>query len=221
MINIRKISRLIFIRKTQNQFSINQRVVKRARALYECECGQTKEIDIQNVKSGHTISCGCYLLEISRNRATHRMTHHPLYGVWGGIKRRCYNPNSADWPLYGERGVKMCDEWKNNFMSFYNWCIENGWKKGLYIDKEVKTKELGIPALLYSPQTCMFITPKESSNNVRTNRILEYKAVKKNLNQWANDMNINRGTLKTRLEMGWSIEDALTKPIRDINAPRK
>lgn len=210
MTNLQKESRLTFIEQTV--------FGSRAKAKYLCACGNIKEISISNVKRGHTVSCGCYNQELKRKRAKHGMFSHTLYYVWQGIKRRCYNPNTKDWPLYGGRGVIMCDEWKSEYMNFYNWAICNGWKKGLYLDKDIKAKELGVEALLYSPDRCRFITPKESSNNVRTNRVIEYNGVNKNLSQWAEEFGIKRETLKERLNIGWSIHDALTKPIKNKHA---
>jgi hypothetical protein len=221
MANVRLKSRLTFIKKTVNQVSKNGRILIRSKALYLCECGNSKEIDIQNVKRGHTSSCGCYAKEDKSNRAKHRLISHPLYSIWIAVKNRCYNPNTKDWSNYGGRGVHVCGEWVNNFICFYNWALSNGWEKGLYIDKDIKAKELGVEALLYSPERCMFVTPKVSSNNVRSNRVLEFKGKQQNLSQWAEEFKINRCTLRDRLKAGWTIRDALTKPLRDINAPRK
>lgn len=221
MAKIQAKSRLTFIKKTINQVSENGRIKIRAKALYRCECGNVTEANIQNVKRGHTSSCGCYANELLKNRAKHRLLSHPLYKIWQGIKNRCYNPNNKDWKNYGERGVRMCAEWLNDFVAFYNWALNNGWQKGLYIDKDIKAKELGMEALVYSPERCLFITPKGSSNNVRSNRVLEFDGRKQNLSQWAEEMGLNRCTVRDRLKSGWSILDALTKPIRDINAPRK
>ena len=51
---------------------------------------------------------------------------HPLYKTWGMIHQRCYNPNHTSYDNYGGRGIKMCDEWKDSFVTFSN-----------YIEKEL------------------------------------------------------------------------------------
>ena len=51
------------------------------------------------------------------------------------MKKRCYNKNANNYENYGGRGIKMCDEWKNNFQAFYTWAINNGYKKELSLDK--------------------------------------------------------------------------------------
>ena len=49
------------------------------------------------------------------------MHHTQLYREWGYMKNRCYNPNSDSYKYYGARGIIICDEWKDDFMAFYNW----------------------------------------------------------------------------------------------------
>lgn len=71
----------------------------------------------------------------------HGLSKHPLHNVWHGIKCRCYGKSSKGYNNYGALGVIMCDEWKNNFKSFYDWAISNGWEKGLQIDKDIKAKK--------------------------------------------------------------------------------
>lgn len=38
---------------------------------------------------------------------------HPLYKVWAGILRRCYNPNERNYERYGARGITVCDRWRD------------------------------------------------------------------------------------------------------------
>ena len=52
-----------------------------------------------------------------------------------GIRIRCNNPNAPYYHCYGGRGIKICDEWKINNDSFYNWAINNGFRPGLQIDR--------------------------------------------------------------------------------------
>jgi len=41
------------------------------------------------------------------------------YRVWAAMKSRCNNPNNEDYPNYGGRGIKVCDEWSKDFYKFY------------------------------------------------------------------------------------------------------
>lgn len=49
------------------------------------------------------------------------------YNLWLGIKQRCYNKNNSVYKYYGEKGIKMCDEWKNSALQFYKWLCINGY----------------------------------------------------------------------------------------------
>jgi hypothetical protein len=43
------------------------------------------------------------------------------YTIWVGMIDRCHHPNSKDYHRYGELGVKVCDEWRNDYVKFKEW----------------------------------------------------------------------------------------------------
>ena len=63
----------------------------------------------------------------------HGMRNTKIYNVWCGMKSRCYNANNKSYKNYGNRGIKVCEKWKNDFNEFYNWSIYNGYKENLTI----------------------------------------------------------------------------------------
>ena len=91
---------------------------KRRKFLCICDCGNETEVLLNNFKK--TISCGCYLRSILSSKAKHGLYHHSLYRVWCGMKQRCHNKNNIYYIDYGGRGIKMCEEWFNDFITFYN-----------------------------------------------------------------------------------------------------
>ena len=66
----------------------------------------------------------------------------------------------------------------------------------------------------YSADNCRFVTPQENNQNRRTTRWYTLNGITKNLQQWCDYYQINRGTVTTRLKNGWTIEDALKRPIQ-------
>lgn len=98
---------------------------------------------------------------------------HPLYAIWNGIKQRCYNPKRKDYRKYGAKGVTMCDDWKNDVESFFDWCINNGWKQELVIDKDIKSRELGISPAMYSPETITFITIQKNAEEANAKSVIQ------------------------------------------------
>ncbi len=139
----------------------------------------------------------------------HGLKKHPLYSIWVSMKQRCYNPNDTAYDNYGGRGVRVCAEWVDDFQLFYNWAIANGWEHGLQIDKDIKGN-----GLLYSPDTCCFVTPKVNSNTKRNCHIITLDGVSKNITQWSEHYGISEKQIHWRLKKGWTIQNALTKPVR-------
>lgn len=86
-----------------------------------CDCGGETVVDGGNIKTGRTQSCGCLFAETlaAGRRSTHRLSHTPEYNVWAGMIQRCENPNCPGYPYYGERGIYICAEWRENFEAFY------------------------------------------------------------------------------------------------------
>lgn len=206
-----KNSRLLFVSQTIVG-DYKKKVV--AKAKYKCVCGNEIECFIQSVKRGKTLSCGCLNLQRLKERAKHGMYYHPAYRVWAKVKARCYNTNAKEYPNYGGRGVIMCDEWKDFPGTFVKWAIENGWERGLDIDKDIKASAIGELPLLYSPERCMFVTRKVNLNNTRRNNIVEFKGEKKTIAEWAEKIDINPSTLFGRLfRYKWPIERALSEVV--------
>lgn len=84
-----------------------------------CECGVEKTV--RPGKLNPNASCGCVhkirLLDGSYRR-THGMRRSPEYIVWASMIRRCEDPNCRSYRYYGERGIRVCTEWKKSFEAF-------------------------------------------------------------------------------------------------------
>lgn len=200
-------SRLTLIAKTKSW--------PNPRALYRCECGKTKEIQIANVNSGHTKSCGCLYSETRYGNKKHGFRNHLLYDTWSNIKGRCHDKKHGDYRIYGARGVVMCDEWFRNPEKFITWALENGWKKGLQVDKDIKAKELGVEPLIYSPERCSIVTGKINCNTTRRSRYIEFNGKKQTLSMWSEELGIPSMTLSARIgKLNWPLAKAFTTPIR-------
>jgi hypothetical protein len=136
-----------------------------------------------------------------------RKSNFQLYRVWDGIIQRCYNPNAKNYHNYGGRGIKMHDEWKNDFSSFEYYCLNNGWRHGLHIDRINNNDG-------YYPNNIQFVTVSKNMRNKRTNHLISYKGETKCAIEWCEVFNIKPSTLWRRLDSGWTIDEAFTKPIQ-------
>lgn len=160
--------------------------------LCKCDCGNTKIVRGTHLQAGKIKSCGCLVRETSRETlSTHRLSKTRLYRVYCGIKARCYNPKNECYRIYGGRGITMCEEWKNNFLSFYNWAINNGHREDLSIDRINNDGN-------YEPNNCRWATPKEQSNNTRRCIYVTYNNETHTITEWGRILNIDADTLLTR-----------------------
>lgn len=140
--------------------------------------------------------------------ALHRFGN--IYRLWGYIKERCYRNTSRNFHNYGGRGIVMCDEWKNDSKAFVFWCLENGYRKGLDIDR----KDNDGP---YSPDNCRFVTRKVNCNNTRANVKVMFRGVAFTLSELSmrEDCVVSQKLLASRLRNGWDVELAMTRPVPD------
>lgn len=131
-----------------------------------------------------------------------------LYVCWCHIKARCNNPNSKDYKYYGGKGIKMCEEWSQDYLSFKQWALDSGYQEGLEIDRIKNDKD-------YCPENCRWRTRKEQMNNTTHNHLLTYNGETKTMAQWADEFDMPYGMLKQRInKCQWSVEKALTTPTR-------
>ena len=133
-----------------------------------------------------------------------------LYRVWDGMVQRCYNPNAKNYHNYGGRGIKMYDGWRNSFAEFEKYCLSHGWECGLQIDRIDNDKG-------YFPNNVRFVTRAENLRNKRTNHMLTFGGETLCVADWCERFGISDSTLWRRLTSGWSVEDALTKPLQKRN----
>jgi len=173
----------------------------------KCECGNAKVIHGQSLRTGVTTSCGCLQKEkASHANTTHGMTGSIEHRCWRHIKGRCYNKNDSRYMNYGGRGISVCDRWLSSFEHFY---ADMGERPSDKTSIERINNDLG-----YSPDNCKWATSYEQSNNTSRSVVMEYNGERLNRTQMAKKYGIAHSTFRMRLSLGWSIHDALTRPVR-------
>lgn len=128
------------------------------RWICQCDCGQTKTIELQALRGGRTKSCGCLAAE---GRApihgfAPRASKNPVYAAWTSMRKRC---KDLDNPNYGGRGIKVCERW-NSFENFY---ADMGERPG----PEYSLDRIDNDGS-YEPSNCRWATKKEQTTNRRT-----------------------------------------------------
>lgn len=180
---------------------------KRWRCL--CDCGNEHFVITGNLLNSSTRSCGCYRKECTASKNyVHGKSQTRLHRIWRGMKKRCFNPNEKCFNLYGGRGITVCEDWKNDFQSFYDWAIKNGYDDSLSIDRINVNGN-------YEPSNCRWADNKIQSNNKTTSFLLTMNGETHTVSEWAKIVGIDRKTISDRItRFGWSAEKALTVKAR-------
>ena len=174
-----------------------------------CDCGSIIKPQGSSLKSGNTKSCGCHKIEgLIKRTATHGQSIDngtPEYVTWSAMWQRVRYPKNTHYHHYGGRGIKVCDRW----LSFENFFEDMGPKPS----KEYSIERGDVDGD-YCPENCRWASPLEQANNTRNNRKLTHNGRTQNLGQWEAELGFKPGTIKGRLRIGWSVEKALTTPLR-------
>lgn len=174
-----------------------------------CDCGNIVDVAERDIITGKTQSCGCLNREnLIRRNTTHGKSGERIYIIWVGMRNRCYKEREEGYKWYGARGISVCDEWlgEDGFQNFYNWSMSHGYRDDLSIDRiDVNGN--------YEPSNCRWATRKEQGNNTRKNKYITYNGETHTMSEWSDILGINYSVIRTRLRIGWSVEDALSKEI--------
>ena len=172
------------------------------RWLCQCDCGNTIITTRQNLRKGDTRSCGCLKTQGTKDRlTTHGESKSVLYKRWTAMRKRCNNPNNSDYPHYGGRGIRVCEEWQD-YTAFKDWALSHGYSDDLSLDRiDVNGN--------YEPSNCRFVSMKEQCNNRSNNIFIMYNGKQYTLAELAEANDIQYGTLYARVKRGMCIEDAV------------
>lgn len=158
-----------------------------------CNCGKVKEkpVSAQDLKNGKVVSCGC----IHHQRITiHYGSKERLYQTWKSMLKRCENTNCRSYCNYGERGIKVCNEW-HDYLKFKEWAVQSGYKDNLTIDRIDNNGN-------YEPTNCRWATLKEQANNRRNNVFIQIGDETHTIAEWSEISGVNKGTIRNRYKRG-------------------
>ena len=128
------------------------------------------------------------------------------YMTWKRMRNRCNNVRGSDYDNYGGRGIKICERW-NDFKLFLQ---DMGPRPGDGYSIDRIDNDKG-----YCPENCRWATVEQQANNKRSSRILVHNNESKTLAEWSRETGLKSHTIFARIAKGWSVSDALTKPLED------
>lgn len=139
---------------------------------------------------------------MKRKQESHGESRTRLYAIYCGMKSRCYDPGWKLYRHYGARGITVCDEWRESYLTFRDWALSNGYADDLTIDRIDGTGN-------YTPQNCRWVPQAVQKQNRSICRM--YKGVC--LAVYCREHGLKYWTILRRLHSGWSLEDAIEIPI--------
>lgn len=184
------------------------------KALWQCkcDCGNMTYVVANALRAGNTRSCGCLAKNNGAGNRTHGKSRTKLYHIFHAMHQRCYNPKFKFYDYYGGRGIKICQEW-HDLDTFWDWAMSHGYEEGLSIERKDVDGD-------YSPENCCWVTMDRQHRNCRNTLFVEFRGERVPMAQLAREYGIHYDTLKYRIKTGWTMEEALTRPVKKKAAPR-
>lgn len=176
---------------------------RQARWLCRCDCERENIVAGIDLRNGH--SKGCRSCQVSRRSIKHGLRRTRIYNVWTCMINRCENPNFIYYKNYGGRGIKICLEWRNSVVAFYNWATANGYKEELQIDRINNNGN-------YEPSNCRFVTQAMQQRNTRYTKFIAINGETKPMCEWAELAGLSEQTLWNRINANWP-ENRLLEPV--------
>lgn len=142
--------------------------------LCKCECGNETVTRGASIVAGDVTSCGCTLAEIARAQLnaihfsrkelgtphpakTHGMSGSDTYSIYRGMLNRCHSPAYPSYEHYGEKGITVCDKWRE---SFENFLADMGIRPSKEMSLERKDGKQG-----YTPENTVWATDEQQARN--------------------------------------------------------
>lgn len=195
------------------EFSHRDKKLRQTKWKCLCDCGKVVILNGKTLRSGKSKSCGCYRSDLKRELAyklgkrniTHGCTKTSEYLVWINMHNRCYKEKDCSYKYYGAKGVIVCDRWKE----FTNFLEDMGNKP----DSNYTLDRIN-PYGNYTPDNCRWVTKKDQQRNRREHKLLTHNGKTQCISIWAEEVGLTTNCLWRRIDNGWSVEKALSKPTR-------
>jgi hypothetical protein len=135
---------------------------------------------------------------------------YPEYPVWKEMRARCYNPRNKAFENYGARGITVCRRWRESFAAFLSDMGRRPPGRNGKMSKYTLERRKNFRG--YTPNNCLWATWSKQMRNRRNNRMITFRGRTRNMQAWADDLDINKSSLRQRLHRWPSLARALTEP---------
>lgn len=164
--------------------------------LCRCDCGRTSYQNKAKILHGNTKPCECEQKKI-KPQSLHKK-YKRLSNIWRSMRQRCCYPKRKDYHSYGGRGIKVCDEWRNNFEAFVTWALNNGYVDTLSIDR-INNDEG------YFPENCRWATRREQDHNRPNTKLYIVRGEEYTLREICEILEVDPKAIKRRMKKGMDL----------------
>ena len=193
---------------------------KGAMWLCDCDCGKEKIMSSKNILTNKVRSCGCLKEKgFTKGDVVKGACGNRLYKVYKSMIHRCYYPNEREYKHYGGKGVRVCNEWLNDFYSFERWALENGYDINAPFGK-CTLDRIDVNGN-YEPSNCRWVNIKTQLNNTTFNVKITANGKTMTIAEWARELGVNVNTLYSRCRRRWSDERIINTPVGKYTHIRK
>lgn len=180
----------------------------------KCSCERQTEKTVREdaiTKDKPSLSCGCLIGEsvIQRN-TTHGMTGTPEHNTWEGMINRCYNVKNKKYPLYGGRGIKVCDRW----LVFENFFEDMGLRPSSDHSLDRFPNQNGN----YEKSNCRWATDFEQNANTSRNHWIKFRGEKHIVAEWSRILGIDQKRISENILDGKTMDYIVAKYSKDKRA---
>lgn len=154
----------------------------------QCDCGNKTIAAAANIGKS-TRSCGCLaretaaeLLRGNTMKQTHNQSKSREHATWTKMKQRCHNPKNPKYPIYGARGITVCERWRNSFENFY---ADMGERPSNRHSIDRKNNDGN-----YELGNCRWALPQTQMRNYSGNHIVEIDGQRLCIIEWVEKLNI-------------------------------
>ncbi|MDD3229174.1 MAG: AP2 domain-containing protein [Oscillospiraceae bacterium] len=165
-----------------------------------CDCGSITDVYGTKLRNGETVSCGC---KRKGQNVKHGLEGTHIYSTWYNMKSLCYNDKNPKNKAYRGKGIEVCDEWKDDILTFAKWSVENGYepdKKLLRYDTDKG----------FYPWNCRWGEANQAQGR-RSKKIFTFNGETHSLAEWSRITGIHRDTIECRMLAGKAPEEILKK----------
>ena len=166
-----------------------------------CGCGEPIVAWAESFKRG-VLCRQCRNALMAAQHVTHAGRYRAEYKIWTGMLNRCFNTRTADYRLYGGRGITVCEQWRKDFERFM-------------LDMGPRPPKTSLDRIdnngNYCPENCRWATNKVQSNNRRTNKTITFNGRTQTWKQWSEELGLGSGTIRMRVLSGWPTWKVLSK----------